>query len=535
MRHNHLLKRLFVALVSMVAMLAAVGPPVSAAIAPTDFVLSATPVRLRMTAGSSRSIRIRVKRGTKFKSPLTFSVQNPFAGVSADVEAVTAKGSTLIIGIDTNVNSQVGPVQVIATGGGITKAVAITLTVNGKGTPQAVGAAPPVTAAAPATSPPATTPPAAVTLPPSTPAPPKPTVLKTTPNTNPAPVTPAQTTAVPANVAALTDVIYSVSTGGNGSLDFYVGVNQGNGVFSPVKTNLTAPYRVADWAVGDVNGDGFDDVIFQIYAGIDTCEIAYQVALRKSASEFAFPDGRIVGGHSCFYETEPSGTKTQSWNGFAVGDLNGDKRADIAAISGAEGYNADGEPRWEVVALFGDGTAGTGNGRTGFVVTRVKYLEPDAAPFFLRVIDNNGDGRAEIALFGRRGPTGALFSGWQLFRVDNAGVATLQTETRGPQPSQAVATDLNANGKQELFTKIATDTSTIMFMKDGGGVFYSPGRYLVGGGNLNGDSIPDLLTFSGNPGKFRILTSDGASPPKLTPADSLSVAIIEKAKTGQFG
>ncbi len=532
-------RQIVVAVASIVGLLVAATPPVTAAVSPTDFSLSASPSSLSIAPGSLRDIRIRVKRGSKFKSPLVFAVQNPFAGLSADLSPVTSKGSTLSIGTDTDAISQIGKVRITATGGGISRVATISITITGKGTPQAVGLVPPVTVAATAPAPtsapvppssvPATTPPAGL-------APPKTAPLKTTPSTNPAPspTTPPAATAPPVNNSELTDVIYAVPSESPRRLEFWVGINQGGGVLTPVKTNLVAPSRTYDWTVGDVNGDGFDDVIFQVYSGVDTCVVSYRIARRKSATEFSLPDKNVGFSASCFSYIEPSGILTQSYDGFAVGDINGDKRADIVALTGTRGYDSNG-PQWAIDVGIGDGNAGSGDGTGGFSFRRVD-IDPAAAPKYLRVLDNNGDGRAEIALFGLLAQSGALFSGWQTYAVNNSGTATFQTEVRGPEPQQVVVTDLNANGKQELFVKINSQAYVIMLLKGGAGPVAAPVGYLVGGGRLNDDATPDLLTFSfTTPGVFRIWASDGATPPALTRSEMLKVPNIEKAKTGQFG
>jgi hypothetical protein len=121
-----------------------------------DFSAVAVPNALTLSAGQSAGIRIRVARGSRFRSALRYQIDNPFVGVNA-----TAVGSSAS-SIDINVTSaptaptQSGEIRVIVTGGGRTRVAAIAVQVQGAA-PKPVPTNPPPPPP-PVTAPPTTLP-----------------------------------------------------------------------------------------------------------------------------------------------------------------------------------------------------------------------------------------------------------------------------------------------------------------------------------------------------------------------------------------
>jgi hypothetical protein len=174
------------------------GVTVSAAAAvASGFTLKATPAAVSMVGGTSKVIRITVKRAKGFKSPLAFTVTNAMSGVAARTGKVSSRGTTLVLQADTTVKAQSGQVQVTATGGGLSQSVTISVQTAGGAAPATAPPAPAATVAAPPkTQAPAPTPaPTVATVPP--------TIAVTVPPT--APTTIAQTTttkpAVPVKIS----------------------------------------------------------------------------------------------------------------------------------------------------------------------------------------------------------------------------------------------------------------------------------------------------------------------------------------------
>jgi hypothetical protein len=147
----------------------------AAKVAPGTFVLSASPNSLALGAGKAKTIRLIVKRGKGFKSPLTFQVENPVVGVVAQTGKVSSAGTKLTLRADTTVTSQSGQVRVTASGGGQSQSVNIAVATAGQGAAAAPAPVPATVAATPPTAAPTAPPTAAPTVPPT--APPAPTTL----------------------------------------------------------------------------------------------------------------------------------------------------------------------------------------------------------------------------------------------------------------------------------------------------------------------------------------------------------------------
>jgi hypothetical protein len=189
-RHSEGVKSLrssiILAFVVVCALLGISATPTQAAVKPNNFSISGPKV-VPIGAGKSKTVRIVVKRGKGFAAPLAFQVASPLSGVVVEMGPVTSKSASVRLRADTTASAQTGTIQITATGGGLTKAVSITVKVaGGKGKP-AQAAAP----AAPSTQP----------APPSTqPAPPSTTA---SPSTTALPVTPFELTALVAPAKAI--------------------------------------------------------------------------------------------------------------------------------------------------------------------------------------------------------------------------------------------------------------------------------------------------------------------------------------------
>jgi FG-GAP-like repeat len=500
--------------------------PVAAAVAPNDFALVATPSALTIGSGATKAIRISVKRGAKFRSPLTFSVQNPFSGVSADLTKVTAKGSTLIIGTDTTVASQTGQVQINATGGGVTRSVVIAVTIAGKGAPQTVAAVPPPPVPAPApaqTAPPSAPTTAVITTPPTAASAPKPTTLKTTPPTNPG------TTQPSADTVALSDILIQQRTSKTDS-KFEVAISQQDGSVKVMPTNLQ-PSRLHSWVIGDVNGDGFDDFIGNEYTGIDSCVMGYRVWFRTSSTTFQQGPPNSFGS-SCFFRLI-NGTYYDNTEGFGAGDINGDGKLDIVSLEGSDSYDADDYPKWRINLGIGDGT--------GKFVWSVMKDQLVAAPLVLRLIDNNGDGKAEAWFFVADDERGKLVNFWTGYEFDAALKPTYKISFKSPKPGLVVSEDFNGNGKKGLLADAGGNRWSLVGVA--GGPFELPGDgdALIGTGKFNGDANTDLVTLESVPGSnilnFYVRNSDGGTRPTFSAKRLLiqQYPDVGKAMVGNFG
>src|SRR5215210_4107983 len=119
--------------------------------------------------------------------------------------------------------------------------------------------------------------------------------------------------------------------------------------------------------------------------------------------------------------------------------------------------------------------------------------------------DFNGDGKLDLAVANfLGGPTSA---GTMSILIGN-GNGTFQpaVTTAVQNPFHIVATDLNADGKQDLIAASATADRVSVMLGNGDGTFQSPVTYTVGSAprtlaiaDFNGDGKPDVaVTNSGS-------------------------------------
>jgi len=317
--------------------------------------------------------------------------------------------------------------------------------------------------------------------------------------------------------------------------ELYLSVNQGNFEFttsSPVAAGFGYP------VAADVNGDGKPDLV-----GTDNLS-------GNTGSNVLV----MLGNGDGTFQPASSYPAGPSPSAIAVGDLNGDGKADIAVLTTAANgagsvaillatgtgfapsvsyavgsypngivlgdFNGDGKPDIAVSNL-GSSTANPGvvsvlinNGNGTF--QNATSLTTGASPIGLATADLDGDDNLDLAVvFGPvNNPGVSLLFGNGNGSFQNA--VTLPTEQ---YPSSILVGDFNYDGIPDLAITHQIDT-TILFGQGGGSFFPEIG--LIAGNNLgsialadfNGDSRPDLIastTFGG----FFIFP--GAAPLSVTP------------------
>jgi hypothetical protein len=253
-----------------------------------------------------------------------------------------------------------------------------------------------------------------------------------------------------------------------------------------------------EFAIADLNGDGRSDLAVTIF------ERGWRLAilLGDGSGRFAAVPGpqRVLAGGS-------------GWQSIAVGDFNGDATPDLAI--------ANSEAR-AISILLGNGSGGFGAAKT--VPTR-SYAS------YFTVVDLNGDRKLDLASVSgynarhSSNVTVLLGSGTGEFRP-GARIAV-----PGYPHSGIVAADFSGDGNPDLAFGNELSDDVAVLLGSGAGRFrhatFSPfatHAFVLGAADLNGDAKPDLLTLSS-----RGLTILFQTP--QTPAVGRGRALTKRPKT----
>jgi len=237
---------------------------------------------------------------------------------------------------------------------------------------------------------------------------------------------------------------------------------------------LTPDVGVKAVAVGDVNGDGINDVVL---AGVTNYVMSEAVVYVRRGR----PDGTL--GDPT--KVDLAGRLTCTPNSLVLGDFNGDGRTDAVVGGSYCGFLVLRQDASGVLAPAESGST--------------------TSTFVLRAADLDGDGRLE--LLGIGGGTGAI----QVLRADAGGVLT-QAEaipTGASYARDVVASDLDGDGRLDLVVAVDSPTGQVVvlmqksdrsFVRTQSMTIDSPwGASSLAVGDFNGDGRPDIVaTVGGN-------------------------------------
>jgi FG-GAP-like repeat len=232
-------------------------------------------------------------------------------------------------------------------------------------------------------------------------------------------------------------------------------------------------------AVGDVNGDGYPDVVVA-----DAQSNTVSVLLNNGNGTFQAPRQYTIG----IFNANPTGSTfhlADFRRQVVLDDLNHDGKLDIVVT------NFDSE---DVSVLLGNGD-GTFQPQRRFDAT--------ANPFSVAVGDVNGDGIPDIVAIDSQGGADStvavlLGKGDGSFKPET----TFPAEIGGGFPFTGLyLKDLNGDGKADLIVVGSNLPSLNVFLGNGDGTFKKPvtyqpaGRLLPGMAvqDVNGDGIPDIV------------------------------------------
>jgi len=213
------------------------------------------------------------------------------------------------------------------------------------------------------------------------------------------------------------DGIQDLATANNYSNNVTVLLGNGSGGFTPVAGSPFAVGVKPEFvAVGDFNGDGFQDLAIAGYTG------GLAVLLGNGAGGFATAPGSPI--------MLPLGVIA-----LAVGDFNGDGLADLAGVSG--GY-----PNGDIYVLLG-------NGLGGFTQAAGSPYPGAGGPESIVTADFNGDGIQDLATL-NFGPYAI-----NILLGDGSGGFTVSPQTpamAGTDAAFLVTADFNRDGIEDFAT-----------------------------------------------------------------------------------
>ncbi|MCE5307753.1 MAG: FG-GAP-like repeat-containing protein [Acidobacteriales bacterium] len=186
------------------------------------------------------------------------------------------------------------------------------------------------------------------------------------------------------------------------------------------------------------------------------------------------------------------GTGT-SPSSIAIGDFNGDGKADLAVAKNASN---------NVSVLLGNGN--------GTFQTAVDY-STGVAPYSVAIGDFNGDGKADLAV-----------ANWNSANVSvllGNGNGTFQAATNyqaGTSPLSVVVGDFNGDGKADLVVTNYEGANVSVLLGNGNGTFQIPVSYPAGSqpnrlaiGDFNGDGNADLIVAHETSPNVSVLLGNG--------------------------
>ena len=313
------------------------------------------------------------------------------------------------------------------------------------------------------------------------------------------------------------DTANNCATGNVGVL-----LGNGDGTFQPIISN-TAGISAAGlglMAVGDVNGDGIQDVVVS-NAGSGDIEVL-----------LGHGDGTLapaIGYNTPYAVSGPSGTSDMSggfMTGLALADIDGDGLADIALLSQCAANGNCGSGAFGFMLNLGGGVFQSSSPTDSFIGnTALIQAQLSSA---MTLADFNGDGRPDVAVVSP-GPSGGdgvvsilLTSPWLPTGTPTYSLGPTY-DARGLGPIAISSADINRDGKPDLLVLSTlcpgcSDSSALaVFFGTGDGNFgyafsnktgpYGSAPLVVA--DLNRDGRPDVIA---NGSQVFVLLGEQAPP-----------------------
>ncbi len=284
-------------------------------------------------------------------------------------------------------------------------------------------------------------------------------------------------------------------------------LGNGNGTFRTPLSYQSGGYTAISVAVGDVNGDGKQDIVVANYCASSTDCTNGTVGVFLSNGDLTFQAPLIYGSGG------------QGAYSIALGDFNGDGKQDIV-VANYCASSTDCTNGSTVGVLLGNGD--------GTFQPPLTYLTGGQGGFFLSLVvaDVNGDGRPDLVVANSSSNTVSLLLG----NGDGTFQTPLVFSSGGTTPASIAVGDVNGDGKPDLVVAHYSASGMSVFLGNGDGTFQAPVTYggqsarFVALGDVNGDGKLDLAVtyFDNNTVGVLLGNGDGTFQAPLTYGSGLN-------------
>jgi uncharacterized protein (UPF0548 family) len=258
----------------------------------------------------------------------------------------------------------------------------------------------------------------------------------------------------------------------SGSVSVLLG--NGDGTFQPEVTYGSGGIYSYSLAVGDVNGDGYPDLMIASQCSNNNCSSGVVSVL-------------LGNGDGTFQTAVPYSSGAATTYAVAAADVNGDGKLDMVVVNQCASNNSCSNGVVSVLLGNGDGT----------FQAPALYNSGGLYSFTVAIGDLNADGHPDVVVTNQCGNSNSCTTGSIGVLLGN-GDGTFQTAATTTTPvigslQSVVLADFNGDHKLDL----ATGAGNTLLLGNGDGTFQSPIALGASGagiavGDLNGDGRPDL-------------------------------------------
>ena len=299
----------------------------------------------------------------------------------------------------------------------------------------------------------------------------------------------------------------SIVQNNTGSWVFSISVvlSNGDGTFQAPALTPTPGNTDDPIVVGDVNGDGKDDIVM-VHVNSGGCRAAAHSSAPPVLGCGATIDVLISNGDGTFTLGNNYGVSGGNLNGGLLTDMNGDGKLDFVAI--------DSQSLAAVVELLGNGD---GTFQAASTVTTLS----GTAPYNIVFADFNGDGKLDFA-----GQSSGQVQVYLASGSDFLAPVALSTSDQVYDACDDSVGDLTGDGKPEIVSVNCGDNTVTIYVNNGDGTFQT-GVYYAEGLNsssgstatlypeaatiadVNGDGKNDIVSANDNGADVTILLGNG--------------------------